>query len=589
MRIMELLSPRGKVTRIPYEAPRDLPPEERPERDDRARDEPLVIDAESGEERHDFADYLVRTKRITAQIRRMALMEQKSTGVLIGTILVRNQFLRSSDLSKAILEFRPERISAERVAASRVPTEVLREKKIVISAISADTIHVSSLLEEGEVLPILRTYYPEKAIKFVGFMPEMLDDFLMSISSSSGVLSNRESDPDEMFHRIMMLAIESGASDIHLEPRPDTYVVFLRKLGVRDAVYEGAKEEYTTILTKIKDRARMDIAQTRKPQDGAFAIEYGSKKVDMRVSTVIGVQGEKAVLRLLDPDRVDPNLDTLGITRIAEWRRASGASSGIAFVCGVTGSGKSTTMDATAKEQDRFGKAIYTIEDPVEFTKAYVTSINVVPEQGQDFETIIKHLMRADPDNIQIGEVRDKHVARQAITAADTGHMILATMHTDSIVSVPSRLMRLGIEPHEIRLLLRGVLVQKLVRTICPTCKGHGSVEGNQCPNKVCGGEGYAGLTVVSECASFTSQEQVDDLISVMSPDGKKASDMPWPKLLDDALDKMEAGITTLDELERVFGTDLETRMNARGIDGRKHRLPRLAAEEAAAEASPIH
>lgn len=517
--------------------------------------------------RHEFLDYLVANGLISQTVAKAAAMEQTVTNALTGAILVKHNYITHQALTKAILNFRPQRIAAEKAATSRIPIALLRAKKIHIAHSDADTIYVASLMDEAEVAPLIEEYYPDKSIAWVAFIPDLFKAFLDQIGRATNAGALTAGEPEQILTYLVTRAISEQASDIHVEPKSDSYTVLFRKLGVRELIYEGSRDEYVSLIARLKDRSGLDIAQTRTAQDGRFEIDYGPKRVDLRVATTVGIDGEKAVIRILDPDRLNTSLENLGISRLAEWRKAANRQNGLCFICGQTGSGKSTTLSATLSEQDRFGNSIYTIEDPVELRTAGVTSITAAPDLGETFAKILKNLLRADPDEIAVGEVRDAETARVALSAAETGHLIFATLHAPSILTVISRLTELGIEPHELRLILRGVLVQALVRTICPVCHGSGLYKDTQCPHELCHGTGYGGRTVISECAYFATPVEVDDIIARARSGAVGAEDLPWPVMIDDAIDKMLAGLTTSDELERIFGPDFAAAATRRGIN----------------------
>jgi general secretion pathway protein E len=290
-------------------------------------------------------------------------------------------------------------------------------------------------------------------------------------------------------------------------------------------------------MSRVKDLAKMDMAERRRPQDGGFSMEFNGRLVAFRVSTAPIVDGESMVVRILDPDAVNLALTQLGITRLDEWNKAVARPDGICLICGPTGSGKTTTLAATLRGMNFLERKIWTVEDPVENNVPYAGQVNVNPLLGLGFAEAIRTFMRSDPDVIVVGEVRDKDTAQNAIKAAETGHLVLATLHTGSIKQTVDRLHHIGVEPHELLNLLRGIMVQNLMRKVCSRCKGKG-----------CGHCKYTGLrgrTVVSEAASFENEDQVQDVL-----DGK----VSWPLLIDDARNKVKQGITTAAEFERVFG-----------------------------------
>jgi type II secretory ATPase GspE/PulE/Tfp pilus assembly ATPase PilB-like protein len=270
--------------------------------------------------------------------------------------------------------------------------------------------------------------------------------------------------------------------------------------------------------------------------------------IDLRVATLPTTNGETIIIRLLDPDRVQPKLDGLGITRLTEWRNGVSRPEGLCLICGPTGSGKTTTLNASVKEMDRFGRAIHTVEDPVEYRIAYTNQVHINPAVGLDFSRAVRAFMRADPDVIILGEVRDTETARNAVKAAETGHLVVATLHTGSILGAVQRLRDLDVPAHELRHLIRSILVQRLIRVYCKECHGAG------CPS--CHNTGYAGRTVTSECAYFAGEAEVSALL-----EGKRN----WPTMVEDALLKVDAGQTSLEEVRRVFGAEADGALVARG------------------------
>lgn len=518
--------------------------------------------------RRKFAEYVIEQQLSSPVAVDAAAREHAVTGDPIGAILVRNGFLSHKDMINAILHLSADRISGERVARSRIPADTLDQFSIILTAETDTTIYAATLSDERVVEAIIREHYPEKQVTFVAFQPDRVDDFVDRMHRMNDGSRAAVADED-ILDMLLYRALASGASDIHVVPRYGSYTVFFREMGVRRIIHEGPLDEYRTVMAQVKDRARMDLAERRIPQDGGFQLDYAGKLIDLRVATIPASDGEVVVLRVLDPDRVQPSLAGLGITRIEHWRTGFQRQHGLCLICGPTGSGKTTTLNASIRELDRFGKSIYTIEDPVEYRVSYTGQASVNTSVGFGFPQAVRAFMRADPDVIVLGEVRDAETARNAIKAADTGHLVLATLHTGSILGAISRLRDLEVPPQELRYLLRAVLVQSLVRILCTHCGGSGRPGADDpahvedggkagaplvCSN--CHGTGYAGRTVVSECMSFRDFKEVDAAI-----DGHRT----WPEMIEDAFDKLKAGVTNEQELRRVFGSEVDSWLEQNG------------------------
>lgn len=481
-----------------------------------------------------LGEHLVEKKIVSQKMLESALAEQKITKDKLGLILTRSGFVSRKALLSAVLELHPENIKGEQHFTLVIPPQVLLDLKTMIVAETESIVYVGTMSPEAMVKRILQGYYPLAEIKFVPFNHEQLDRYMEDLRAML-------TDKDNLFERLLRKAITENISDIHIIPKGYTFSVFYRYLGVRHHTHEGDIEEYNTLAARIKDLSRMDLAERRIPQDGSFSMDYNGKIVDMRVATIPSNNSEYIVIRLLDPDRVQPSLDLLGITRVEEWRKGVSRPDGLCLICGPTGSGKTTTLNASVKEMDRFGKAIFTVEDPVEYRIAYTGQVSTNPTVGLDFARAVRAFMRSDPDIIILGEVRDPETARNALKAAETGHLVLATLHTESILGAIQRLRDLEVPEHELVYLLRTILVQRLIRVVCKVCKGEG------CP--ACKNHGYSGREVVSECCYFPGSADVKKLL---------AKEQWWPTMLEDAVGKVIAGTTTKEEACRVFGVEAQ-------------------------------
>jgi general secretion pathway protein E len=504
-----------------------------------------------GEKRHRFGEYVYRKGLISKDALHAASLEQSVTNAKIGQILVANGFLSDKDRVEAILATEHSRIAQEKVSRCLIPVDVLAEHNIMISAEQEDRIYVASAEDERLVKSIVEDYYPRKEVVMVAYDASAMNLFLASMRKMSSIDDPANAE-ELMLDRIVYNALTEGASDIHIEPRAKAYSILYRKDGVRRLIHTGTLAEYQILIAKIKDRAAMDLAERRKPQDGGFQMEFSGRMIDLRIATIPNADGgEKCTIRLLDSDRVQPSLEALGISEVTKWRKGMRHQDGICLICGPTGSGKTTTLNASVREMDRFGKSIYSIEDPVEYRIPYITQVSVNRQVGLDFPGGIRSFMRHDPDIIIVGEVRDEETARNAIKAAETGHLVLATLHTGSIIGAITRLKELGIEPHELRYLVRAIMVQSLVRTLCKTCGGEAPAK-FECGD--CSGTGYRGRTVASECEYFGTPIDVQRII----PEPGKHIEETWVTKAEDAVAKMYAGMTDIAELDRVFGPAME-------------------------------
>lgn len=491
----------------------------------------------------DLLEFILEKGLLSDKHVQIVLAEYSVSREPIGAILVRNGFVSHKDYLRCIIEFNPDAISNEESISDAVDPELLIELSTMIVAEENDDIYVSTLGNQMFVRQKILEVMPDANVIFLPASVDKIDSYMDKLFEMVNGDSNQ-------LEKMIKDALRMGASDIHIIPKNNSYSVFFRLIGVKSLIHEGDIDEYNNLVARIKDRSRMDLAERRIPQDGGFQIEHKGKLVDMRVATIPSVTGdEMVVIRLLDPDSVQPSLDLLGITRIDEWRKGVSRPDGLALICGATGSGKTTTLQASIREMNRFEKAIYTVEDPVEYRIPFTGQVNINRTVGLDFPSAIRAFMRADPDIIMVGEVRDEETARVAVKGAETGHLVVGTLHTNSIRSTIDRLRDIGVSFKELRYILRTVLVQRLLRTLCNDCHGEGC--------RKCHGQGYAGRTVVSECKYFRNEQEVDDMIE---------GNITWSTMIEDAIHKVEEGITDANEVIRVFGEEGEVLLKERGL-----------------------
>ncbi len=486
-------------------------------------------------------DFLLEENLITKQIKQATLMEYQVCNDNIGLILIRSNFITQKQYTEAVLKINPDGIIFEHHFTDIFPPEKLQEFSTMVAAETNSEFILATMHSEWFAKANLEHYASEngKKIRFVNAVPEKIDDYLSQIGTSG----NGETD---LFEKILKKSLVYQASDLYFLPKLKTYTIFFRRMGQKHAYYEGPLSEYMSLVARIKDRCGIDMTEKRIPQDGSFTIENNGKYIDMRVSTIPATQfgTEYVTIRSLDPDRVNPSLDKLGISNIRHWMAGVSRPAGLCLICGPTGSGKTTTLNASIQGMNRFSKQIYTAEDPVEYRIPYVAQVNINESVGLTYRNALRAFMRSAPDVIVVGEIRDEETARIAIKASDTGHLVFGTLHTGTIKETIGRLRDLGVRSEEFKHLLRTVLVQRLIRTVCPECKN--TIKKHSCTH--CLFSGYHGRTIISECFYFDSPETFEKAMS---------SDKTfWQSMVENAIEKMEEGVTDKEEVVRVFGQE---------------------------------
>jgi general secretion pathway protein E len=272
---------------------------------------------------------------------------------------------------------------------------------------------------------------------------------------------------------IITRAIDSRASDIHIEPFEDEIKVRYRIDGVLQEVETIPKKLQAAIISRIKIMAKLNIAEKRLPQDGRIKLKVGEQEIDLRVSTIPILYGESIVMRILRKEGIVIDLEKLGFdgATLSIFNELIKKPNGIVLVTGPTGSGKTTTLYGALDKINLPGSKIITVEDPIEYHLKGVNQIQVKPQIGLNFANTLRHIVRQDPDIIMIGEVRDLETAEIAIQSALTGHLVFSTLHTNDAPSAITRLLDMGVEHFLLSSTVRGILAQRLVRVICPECK----------------------------------------------------------------------------------------------------------------------
>jgi len=373
----------------------------------------------------------------------------------------------------------------------------------------------------------------------------------------------------KLVHSIVAQAIQQGASDIHVNPEEGDTRVQYRVDGVLYPAATIKRRMAMGVVSRIKIMADMDISEKRVPQDGRFALTVDGRRVDIRVVTLPLVYGEGVVLRILDKGVVIQGLESLGMedAELDRFTKAIKKPNGAVLVTGPTGSGKSTTLYAALNALNDGERSILTIEDPVEQRIAGVKQMQIATKAGVTFDVGLRSMLRADPDVIMVGEIRDRQTAHIAVEAALTGHLVLSTLHTRDAPSALGRLIDMGIEPFLVSSAVDCIVAQRLVRMLCKHCKRplkvseavlaeHG-LTGAEVFEPVgcsrCGGAGYRGRLGLYEVMSVSEpirtlileHASIDDIVAVAVSEGML-------RLRDDGMHKVREGLTSIAEVERI-------------------------------------
>ncbi len=379
----------------------------------------------------------------------------------------------------------------------------------------------------------------------------------------------------QLVHRIIKEAVERGASDIHFEPGDEDMRVRYRIDGVLQEAAIIPASVIPAVTSRVKILSDLDIAERRIPQDGRISMDIAERHVDLRVATLPAAYGENVVMRILDQSSVMIQLEQLGMLpqALERFTKAFGQAHGAVLVTGPTGSGKSTSLYGALNQLNTIEKNIITIEDPVEYQLAGITQVQVNNKAGLTFATGLRSMMRADPDIIMVGEIRDKETAQIAIEAALTGHLVLSTLHTNDAPGAVSRLIEMGVEPFLVGSAVDCVVAQRLARLLCDECKSRVTLSAEvmrangfnvgldlECYEPVgcarCGGTGYKGRIGLYEVMWVS--ETIRSLAVAREPAeriAQAAVHEGMMRLREDGLEKVRRGLTSIAEVARVAGT----------------------------------
>ena len=550
-------------------------------------------------------DILVSRGKISEEQLQGAVEAQRGSTREFGDVLVSMGLVNKEDLARANAErLRLEYVelsdkNVDRGTLELFPEKVLRrhgalplrieEGRLVIAISDPTNIHALDDLKMISGYPLSPVVATEEDINkvqtsfFVG--GESLSGILRDaagedVEESEDLDLGAEATPDErpvirLVSSILQRAVSDNASDIHIEPRSGEVAVRFRVDGVLREVMSIPPRLQNGVIARLKIIGNLDIAERRVPQDGRFSVKLSSKKVDFRVASLPTVHGEKVVLRLLDTTRVEADLGKLGFSpeMFAAYEEIFKRPYGAILVTGPTGSGKSTTLYATLKELNSPEKNIITVEDPVEMRVQGVNQVQVNPRAGLTFASGLRSILRSDPDIVMIGEIRDHDTAKISVEAALTGHLVLATLHTNNAPGALTRLTEMGVEPFLTSSAVDCVIAQRLARRLCARCKQPAEIESGVLEElgfpfgrlsseprlykalgcERCGGTGYRGRVGIYEMMIVT--EEIRELIlrRVSTTEVSRAAERAgMVRLREDGMLKAARGMTTLEEVLRT-------------------------------------
>ena len=431
---------------------------------------------------------------------------------------------------------------------------IIRKPIKVFISLSQDIFNIIARLEKDKMTKVL-----------VNRVKEELEGGMGAIEAENTAI-------DQLAKLVFKTAINQGGSDIHLEPAQYNFSIRIRVDGVLKEIFSFTNEIYGAFISKIKLLSNLDISEKRKSQDGRFSLKVDGNLYDFRVSTTPTLLGESIVMRILDQQKILLKVEELGMNEenLEKFQKLITSPFGIVFVTGPTGSGKTTTLYAALNDIKSLENKVITVEDPVEYQIPLVQQIQANPKVGYGFAEALRTILRQDPDIVMIGEVRDSETLNAAIQASLTGHLVLATLHTNDAVSSVTRMVQMGAENFLVADSLIGVVAQRLVRKICPQCKTRYNPPNNVLKRvenyfdedtvfykgvgcKYCDMTGYKGREMISEILTIG-----DKMAEMINENRSKLELLEYAKtqghktLADDAINKVKAGITTIEELLRI-------------------------------------
>ena len=559
-----------------------------------------------------LGELLLAAGTITEEQLQQGLALQKQSKDRLGNVLINNNIITEDQLLEALqmqlgIEFVDlTKVNIPTELAQAVPKNIAKQYQVVPVRVVKDELFLAMsdplnfyAIEEvrkavrRKVVPVLaRASAVERAIMVLygnegaaraieemrreqGAAAEQVADAFVSNQLDDGVTN---APTIRLVNSILERAITERSSDIHVEPHEQELQVRMRIDGVMRDILTVPRDLQSSVISRIKIMSGMDIAERRIPQDGRFNVRIKDKDIDLRVSTLPTVYGEKIVLRLLDKSGGGASKEQIGLTGpdLEKYDKMIRCRSGVILIVGPTGSGKSTTMNTILSELNTREVNIVTLEDPVEYNIDGVNQVQINEKTGMTFASGLRAILRQDPDIISVGEIRDGETAEIAMRSAITGHVVISTIHTNDAVGTIERLEDIGVAPYLVSSAMRGVISQRLVRRICPNCRtaytpsdeeledlgierepGMQFYKGAGCPH--CFDTGFKGRIGVFEMLIIDRK-----IRSIINKGGGRAeidamlrqSDSDFVPLRANALRLVKEGITTVSEVTRVIAQD---------------------------------
>lgn len=562
-------------------------------------------------ERKRLGEILIEMGLLTPEQLQLALEKSSKGKVLLGTFLLSEGLLTEENMAQALanqfglrcVDLR-QMDEPDPLALKMIPEAIVRKHHVVPLKVENDILYVAvhdplnlvnlnSIPElagdkirplvatESQVKATIERFYQggssTKLIDMIASNIQQRTDPAIQLRKAKPTLAPTDSLSNEkrfsienLLNKIIEKAIDHKASDVHFEPLKSQVRVRQRIDGILHEAQLLPLDIYPSVISRIKIMAHMDIAEKRQPQDGHFQLLVGKRDIDLRVSTLPTLHGEKTVLRILDKGAQRGNLSETGMSPGLQEavKQMVHRPYGIFLVTGPTGSGKTTSVYSMIREVDRIGLNVITIEDPVEFEIDDVNQVQVNAKANVHFANTLRSVLRQDPDVIMVGEIRDKETAEIAIRSALTGHLVISTIHTSNSVGTLSRLVEMGIEPFLVSSALSGVLSQRLVRKLCPHCKVPYTItdqerellgktlvpEGTKVFKKggcqQCNNIGYRGRVGIFELLDMDAQ--IRKLVSAGDFDQTVRDYLEtkgFRTLRHDGVDKVLSGVTSVDEV----------------------------------------